>query len=247
VTGKVATKFMPRTAAEGGAPSPSLSDWAALIGFGLVQWPWLLRSLSGGSKREKRRLLDRLELPHDALPTLGSWKADTALLHRIVDTIEERRPATVVELGAGATTLIAARALERNGGGRLISFEQHGDFMESNRGWLAGFGLAADLRTAALERAQTEWPGYWYALSDLPERIDLLIIDGPPWTIHPLVRGGAECLFDRLSVGGTVLLDDAARPGERVIAARWRRRWPGMHFVLDRRGTKGTLIGTRIA
>ena len=35
-----------------------------------------------------RDLLDRLGLPHDALPHLGSWKADTWFLWRIVEAIE---------------------------------------------------------------------------------------------------------------------------------------------------------------
>ena len=50
---------------------------------------------------------------------------------------------------------------------------------------------------------------------------------------------------DRIVPGGTVLLDDAARPGERIIAARWAKKWPEFSFRLDNRGTKGTLIGTR--
>jgi hypothetical protein len=36
-----------------------------------------------------------------------------------------------------------------------------------------------------------------------------------------------------------VLLDDAARPGERVVAARWRRDWPNFRFTLLP-GAKGT-------
>jgi len=39
------------------------------------------------------------------------------------------------------------------------------------------------------------------------------------------------------------LLDDAARPGEQVVARRWRERWPYIAFHYDRRGSKGTLIG----
>jgi hypothetical protein len=42
-----------------------------------------------------------------------------------------------------------------------------------------------------------------------------------------------------------VLLDDASRPGERVVANRWRKNWPGFEFRLDSRGTKGTLVGIR--
>ncbi|NNM77148.1 class I SAM-dependent methyltransferase [Sphingomonas sp. ID1715] len=244
MTSKYATKLLPRAHAD--ASDPSLVDRAAVLTFGAIGWPWLLRSLSGGSKRDKARLLERLQLPADALPNLGSWKADTALLHRIVDTIEKLRPRQVVELGAGASTLVAARAMALSGGGRLTSFDQHADFVAATGAWLVEHGLSANLHTAALVPAPAGWPRLWYDVHHLPDRIDLLIIDGPPWTVHPLVRGAAETLFDRIPVGGTVLLDDAARPGERLVARRWRKAWPNFSFTLDRSGTKGTLVGVRI-
>jgi predicted O-methyltransferase YrrM len=244
MTTKFATGLMPRAQDGGG---PSLSDRLHVAAFGAIGWPWLLKSLSGGRKRDKRRLLERLGLPFDALPNLGSWKADTVLLHRIVDTIEQLRPDTVVELGAGASTLVTAKALAINGGGRLVSFDQHGDFVEATRAWLGEHGLSADLRTADLVVPPQGWPGLWYDVHHLPERIDLLIIDGPPWSIHPFVRGAAESLFDRVPVGGMVLLDDAARPGERIVARRWRKAWPNFSFQLDKSGTKGTLVGVRLS
>jgi hypothetical protein len=40
-----------------------------------------------------------------------------------------------------------------------------------------------------------------------------------------------------------VLLDDAARPGERVVARRWRKEHENMEFTLDSQGAKGTLLG----
>jgi hypothetical protein len=40
-----------------------------------------------------------------------------------------------------------------------------------------------------------------------------------------------------------VLLDDAARPGERVVARRWRKEHQNMDFTLDSQGAKGTLLG----
>ncbi len=223
-----------------------LSDRLFTIAFGAIQWPWLARSLSGGSRDAKARLMAELDIPADALPNLGSWKADTGYLSFIVDHVRQAQPQTVVELGAGASSLVVAKALQRYGGGRLFSVDQHASFVAATLQWLRENGVDADLRAVPLAPAPGGWPGFWYDHGTLPERIDLLLIDGPPWTIHPYVRGAAETLFDRLPVGGTVMLDDGARPGERVVAARWRRRWPDFRFELVNRGTKGTLIGTRL-
>ncbi|HEU4651663.1 MAG TPA: class I SAM-dependent methyltransferase [Croceibacterium sp.] len=214
------------------------------MAWGAIQWPWLARSLWGGKLADKHALLDRLGLPHDALPHLGSWKADTWFLWRIVEAIERLRPAEVVELGCGASTLVLAKALERNGGGRLTSYDQHADFVESTGRWLASHGLAATMRHAPLVADPTSWSHTWYDLAGVPAEIGLLVIDGPPWAINPFIRGRAERLFDRIVPGGMVLLDDAARPGERVVAARWRRDWPNFEFTLMP-GAKGTLVGTR--
>src|SRR5215213_5747106 len=205
MTTREATSLLPRSATDVviGDYARSLSDRAAVIAFGAIQWPWLLRSLDGGTLAQKEALLDRLDLPDDALPYLGSWKADTGLLKLLIDHIERERPRFVVEFGTGASTLVLARALQRNGGGTLISFEQHADFVEATRKWLADHGLEADLRAAPLGAPAEGWPGLWYDHGPLPKGIDLMLIDGPPWTIHPFTRGSAAALFDRIAPGGT--------------------------------------------
>jgi len=228
-----------------GSDGRSFGDWAATLAFGAIQWPWLLRSLHGGRLADKHRLLDRLDLPYDALPYLGSWKADVGLLTLLVDHILEQRPKLVVEFGTGASTLILARALKKAGGGRLISFDQHADFIDASRNWLAEHGLTADLHAVPLRPSPGGWPGLWYDHGPLPDGIDLMLIDGPPWSIHPFTRGAAASLFGHIAPGGTVMLDDAARPGERVVARRWRKAYPEMEFRLDTSGTKGTLIGRK--
>ncbi|QPQ54799.1 class I SAM-dependent methyltransferase [Allosphingosinicella flava] len=223
----------------------SLADWLALAAFIPIQWPWLLRSLSGGSKAAKNALLSRLDLPADALPNLGSWKADTGLLTLLVDHILTHKPKLVVEFGAGATSLILAKALEKAGGGKLISFDQHADFVDLTRGWLADHGLDADIRAVPLRPSPDGWPGLWYDHGPLPDGIDMMVIDGPPWTIHPFTRGAASSLFGKVAPGGTVFLDDAARPGERIVARRWKKLYPDFSFRLWKGGTKGTLIGRK--
>jgi hypothetical protein len=231
--------------ASGEARQP-LSERLFQLAFGALQWPWLLRSLYGGTQASKQELLGRLALPPDALPHLGSWKADTFLLHRLVDLVAEHRPRTVVELGAGATTLVLARALQMTGhGGRLFSYDQNADFLPAVGRWLAEHDAVAELHHAPLSVRPDDWPGLWYRLDEIPREIDMLVIDGPPWAIHPFVRGAADSLFPRLAPGAVVVLDDAARPGERLIARRWKREWPGIAFTFESGGTKGTLIGRK--
>lgn len=231
---------------EESAPAKPLGERLLTYAFGAIQWPWLAKSLYGGTKKGKAALVKRLGLAPDALPHLGSWKADVGFLELLTDHIEENKPETIVELGVGASSLVMARGLQINGRGRLVGYDQHGDFVKATSQWLRDNGLDSSLNHAPLGLPPRGWPGRWYQLSNVPESIDLLVIDGPPWAIHPYVRGAAEDLFDRISIGGTVMLDDAARPGERVVARRWRRNWPNFEFKLIHPGYKGTLVGTRL-
>lgn len=245
MTSRESTQFLPRAHADETHFERKWQDWAALMGVGAIQWPWLLRSLRGGTRAEKRQLLERLGLPQDALPNLGSWKADTSLLNKIADQILSAKPRLVVEFGSGASTLIAARALQLNGSGRLISFDQHADFVSATRQWLGDHGLTSDLRSVPLVASPGPWRGLWYDHGSLPENIDLLLIDGPCWTIHPFGRGAAASLFDKIAIGGMVMLDDGSRPGERIVRRRWEKLYPNFDFELINDGTKGTVIGIR--
>jgi predicted O-methyltransferase YrrM len=242
MTSREKTAFL---ALDDSGPARPFSEKLLTVTWGAIQWPWLARSLWGGRLADKLALLDRLGLPHDALPHLGSWKADTYFLWRIVEAIERLRPREVVELGCGASTLVLAKALEQNGGGHLTSYDQHADFVEATGRWIATHGLLATMRHAPIVEDSSGWSHSWYDLHAVPAEIDLLVIDGPPWTLNPFVRGRAELLFERIVPGGIVLLDDAARPGERVVAARWRRDWPNFRFTLLP-GAKGTLVGERL-
>jgi predicted O-methyltransferase YrrM len=247
MTTKMLTGLLAKRPDERAAPRPTLGERLFRFAFGAVQWPWLLRSLYGGTQAEKQALLARLDLAPDALPHLGSWKADTYLLHRIVDMIEAQRPRQAVELGSGATSLVIAKALALHGGGALHSYDSHAPFVGAMEEWLGEHDLAARFRHAPLATRDARWAGLWYALTEVPGSIDLLVIDGPPWAVHPFARGMAERLFPRIAPGGIVLLDDAARPGERYVAKVWRRNWPDFDWTYEGDGNKGLLVGRRRA
>src|SRR5690606_29451001 len=145
----------------GTAGSHRALRYAATIAFGVFNAPFLVVSLYGGSRKARRALTERLDLPADALAGLGGWRADAGLPRLLTDHIERRKPETVVEFGSGASTLVIARALERFVGAAasFISFEHDDEFSRRTRERLAEHGCRADLRVAPLVPAPGGWPG----------------------------------------------------------------------------------------
>jgi predicted O-methyltransferase YrrM len=247
MTSRESTSLFGRSDSASARLQRSWKDRLVLGAFYVLNGPFLAKSLYGGSKKAKTALLKRLGLPLDALPHTGSWKADVGLLTFLADHILMNKPRVVVEFSAGASTLIIAKALEQAGVADpvFISFEQHEDFCRKTTAWLEEFGLKSDIRHAPLQPSPGGWPGLFYAHGPLPDGIQLMLIDGPHWAIHPFTRGAAGTTFGQIAPGGTVMLDDAARPGERIVARRWRRQWPDFTFKLLHPGSKGTLVGRR--
>lgn len=193
----------------------------------------------------RQYLATLLDQPAETLPPSGGWAASTDFLILLAEKILCEKPETVVEFGSGITTLVIARCLRLNGRGKLISYDHDAAFAEVTRRRAERLGLPHDVRTVRLIPASAlGYAGVWYEMPGLPETIDLLVIDGPPRPYHPETRGGAGAIFSRLSPGGAILLDDASRPGEQAVAARWRREFPHIQFT-SVSTEKGTLIGHR--
>jgi Methyltransferase domain len=155
----------------------------------------------------------------------------------------------IVELGSGVSTIVLAR-LMREREGRLTALEHHPDWATVVRSQLKREGLThvARLLEAPLEEhplALDDAP--WYAeraVAELPEAIELLLVDGPPGYGDGMERSrypALPALEPRLEPGAMVILDDATRPGEREILERWGEL--GWHFGV--REGEGVAIGTR--
>jgi predicted O-methyltransferase YrrM len=189
-------------------------------------YPWRER-LRDGRQAEALHNLYALLQPRQAVPPLRGWAASPDLVLLLVSHVLEHRPRTVVECGSGASTLWTSYALERVGGGRVLSLEHDPVYADQTRSLLARHGLSAyaEVATAPLTPVtigEESWR--WYdpaALASVSE-VDLLIVDGPPAATGPLARYPAvPLLFDRLAADAVVVLDDAVRKDEREIAARW--------------------------
>ena len=164
------------------------------------------------------------------LPPLTGWTVTPELAAWVVALIRETTPRTVVECGSGASTVLIAYALEQQGG-RVVSLDHDAAYAEKTRAQLRSHGLSAvadvldaPLRPLTLDSATRTW--YDVSGLDLPDEIDLLLVDGPPHATHEQVRYPALPVFaDRLSAHAVVILDDADRTDERAIVAAWCERF----------------------
>jgi len=180
---------------------------------------------------EALRSLDRLlHLNHPLPPTRG-WAASPDFLWEIATWALAHRPRVIVECGCGVSTIVLARCAELIGDCRVVSLDHELEFADQTRGQLERRGLgrfASVIHAPLVPRGGSVEPPLWYALPpDMPGRIDMLVVDGPPAVTHPLARlpAGPE-LVTRISAGGAVFLDDAHRDGEREIIRQWQARFP---------------------
>lgn len=174
-----------------------------------------------------------LGLKHSLPPTRG-WAASPDFLLETARHALQHKPTAVVECSSGTSTLVLARCMQLNGGGKVYSLEHDAEFAQQTRDNLARLGLSAyaevlDAPLRPVELGASTWR--WYAHEVLPARldIDMLVIDGPPMDVGDLARYPAgPALFGRLSGDGAVFLDDAARPQETAILARWKAEFPAL-------------------
>jgi predicted O-methyltransferase YrrM len=197
-----------------------------------------------GRDRAVRRLLE-------AGPRIDSspWALSIEALDLVLAEIAAGRE-RIVECGSGMSTILIARLLAERGSGTLHSLEHEPRWASETRERLRAEGL--DPRATVIE-APLGWhplaePGCrWYggdALAKLPDGgVDILIVDGPPAGEPPFERSRYPALpviGARMVPGGTVILDDIGRPGERWVAERWREE---LGIVLEERAG-GAAIGT---
>lgn len=166
---------------------------------------------------------------------LTSWSVAPAEVLHICNDIVINKRRSIVEFGAGYSTLCAARVLQiTEAEARFFAVESDPDWLATMQNFLSRNGLdqvvtLVHAPVCPVEDAYSAAPdGKWYdtaalteALKDAPP-VDLIVADGPFGSVSPLARYPAlPFLKDRLAARYSVFLDDAARPDERDIALRW--------------------------
>ena len=123
----------------------------------------------------------------------------------------------------------------------MFSIDHLEEFAGKTKSLLADHEITnVDLRVAPL--SPNSAGSDWYELSALSDinPIDLLFIDGPPGSKddkarHPVL---AHCL-SKLSPSAVIVIDDAARDGERALAEMFLHALPGyeLEFLSHEKGT----------
>jgi predicted O-methyltransferase YrrM len=190
------------------------------------------------------QLYRKLDLQPGSLPPTRGWAASPDFLCIVADVILARKPQVIVECGSGVSTLVVARCLQKQGGGSVISLDHESQFAERTQESLAELGLQdyaevhhAPLTTLNIGGEARRW--YDVTSADLPERIDLVIVDGPPKSIGPLARYPVgPLLIPRLADNGVMLFDDTRRAEEQKIVERLVAECPGLDRI-DHPAEKG--------
>jgi len=173
------------------------------------------------------RLRDEFPLRFDS-PLLWKFALSPRGMWQVVNLVRDRRPAAIVELGSGLSTLYLSRCVAEQPGPVIHSLEHSLEYLESTRQLLELHEAAGNVRLIHAPLIDTtigDQTFSWYQLpATLPARIDLLLVDGPPGDTGPLARLPAMAsLTERLRPGAVIVLDDAHRADEREIAASWMR------------------------
>ncbi|MDY0041125.1 MAG: class I SAM-dependent methyltransferase [Desulforhabdus sp.] len=181
----------------------------------------------------------------------GEWSIDTHQCRILVNTILEKRPKCIVELGSGTSTIVIAKVLKLLGLTATFhaTIDHEEKYLNITREIAKLNELDSNIHFIHSPLAfNNKHNQLWY--SDLIEKIgenkiDLLIIDGPPGPLQKNSRYPAiPELRASLNADTTIILDDANRPDEKNIIDQWLKEFSGFEVEYRQEG-HGTAIFRR--
>jgi predicted O-methyltransferase YrrM len=142
--------------------------------------------------------------------------ANASMLFVTLRCIELHRPARVLDLGAGQSSLLLDALRD--------TFPMEIQTVEGDPGWCAAVGARVrhDVRLCPVETRRVE--GHRVPAYVLPDEIrtgafDLVLVDGPGGARRFGRAGALDVIAGAVNPGGVVLFDDTDRRGERETAA----------------------------
>ena len=160
----------------------------------------------------------------------------TTVLHVINDTLINKRK-KIVELGSGFSTLVIASFLRKADAEiQFISIEHDGHWLEQVQKMLNRNDLTNYVKLVHVplrERQIDNKLKIWYdteiidsVFASTIDKIDLLLVDGPPAYLDLKIRESALPAFIKHMAGSfSVFLDDTNRNSESMIASVWAAKF----------------------
>lgn len=168
----------------------------------------------------------------DVLVLESEWALSPEVIHFLTSLIRERRPRSILEFGAGRSSVAMSRAMADIGGGRLTSIDHAPEYcVEAWNEVKSIANVDAELVVGSIE-SRVGREGRLHTYRDVAGAIqkrgpyDLVVIDAPPGGYGrdaPL-----HLAWPHLSDGAVVILDDYCRDREQAAVRRWMSLYSGL-------------------
>jgi predicted O-methyltransferase YrrM len=164
------------------------------------------------------------------LQPADEWMISVATASLLKEMVERLAPMSILEFGAGRSSLILGDALATTRGGKLTSIEHQPQYARASWERLSQYpGIDAHMITARLGLELTRH-GLLHSYTDVAQPLakrapyDFVFVDAPP---GHLGRDTALLVAaPYLSPGALIVLDDARRQSEKTTVSRWERVLP---------------------
>jgi len=165
----------------------------------------------------------------------NGWPIEEEFAKYFIYKIIVNRPANIVELGSGTSSLIILKTLEKLGYQyKLTSIDSDLNYINNTKNLLIAEDVYDENKVklvyAPLKEMKVKGESYkWYDTDGLGfnfEKIDLLFIDGPVGGFNKNARYPALNILKKyLKNGSLVILHDAKRPDEIEIVNMWQEEY----------------------
>jgi predicted O-methyltransferase YrrM len=178
-------------------------------------------------------------------PVTPSWALAPETARLVGNLAVGLKSRSILEFGAGRSSLVLAAALAVTGGGRLTSIDHLPSYAQPAWSRVDEVpGVDAELLEAPLRLAlDANGLRYVYDVdaAALERRgpFDLVLVDGPPFFFGR--DGTVPAVLPWLAPGSVIVMDDARRRPEQGAIRRWLATRPGLDLVLMEPGFGGEL------
>lgn len=165
------------------------------------------------------------------LPEFRGWAISPDFAVLVLKAYLNSRPKVILEFGSGISSVLLGYAIKQHGFGHVYTLEHDLEYAEKTRSILKQHGLDSFVTILHCELIdytidQNNWK--WYNLEKLDSeiRVEMVVVDGPPYQVQDKSRYPALKLLDKNIVkGGTLLVDDCRRGEDMEVVKLWLKEF----------------------